>query len=118
MTIKEARKLLEAANVFFGDFEDGDDKLKQTINMNDVWGWAVADGQYVKDEELPEVANMFSRYGWCGILYWASKKRGNQKSEFHDVNRFIQFVEKEEEIKMRFPNPSDRAYKKEDYHIG
>ena len=59
------------------------------------------DFEYVSDEELPKVANLFWNYGWCGILYWASKKNNGMKSEFFDNNRFIEFVENEEKIMKR-----------------
>ena len=91
MNIGDARTLLEAAGVFF-DNDDLDPRYHQMLNMNDVWGWATADGEYVEDEELPEVARLFCEYGWCGLLYWVSQKRGGIVSEFADVNRFIEFA--------------------------
>ena len=115
MSIENARKLLNAANVFY---DDDRPEFVQTLNMNDVWAWASADGEKVSDEELPEVANLFLDYGWCGILYWVSRKRGGKRSEFCDINRFIEFAEKEEEIKKALPNGSDRADTRQTYQIG
>jgi hypothetical protein len=86
--------------------------------MNDVWAWACADGQYVPDEKLPEVAELFWRYGWAGILYWVSKENGNMRSEFVDNNRFIDFVTHEEQLRKEFPDSDERAYKKISYTIG
>lgn len=119
-TIEEARTLLKAANVFYDIDEEDDEedqKFAQALNMNDVWGWAYDDCEFVKDEELPEVAELFRAYGWCGILYWVSEKRKGLKSEFSDNNRFIQFVENEEKIKREMPDDDKRAYKKAKYLI-
>lgn len=121
-SVKEARILLAAAEVFFGEFEEEDDESNrqwnQTLNLNDTWGWACADGHYVPDEDLPEVARLFWQYGYCGILYWVSEERGGMKSEFHDINRFIEFVRQEEAIRAEEPNSSKRAYLQRSYTIG
>lgn len=114
--IDSARTLLKAANVFFED-DDGDEpKLAQTLNMNDVWCWASADGCYVPDEQLIEVAELFWMYGWAGILYWVSKTNDDMRSEFLDNNRFIDFVSNEEKIRKDFPD--ERAWKRFEYVIG
>jgi len=118
LTIEESRNLLTAAGVFFGA-EDGDDpRFAQMLNFNDVWGWAAADGEYVPDEELPRVAELFFDYGRCGILYWASERNDHRMSEFTDNNRFIQFVRAEETIRQEQPNSNKRAYLKYTYSIG
>lgn len=65
---EEATQLLVAAKVFFG-IEPDEPDLKQTLNMNDIWAWACGDGERVTDEDLPEVAELFWRYGFSGILY-------------------------------------------------
>jgi hypothetical protein len=119
-TIASARKLLEDAQVFFGRFEEDDDpKWDQTINLNDAMYWGCADGEYVADEELVRVAELFWNYGWCGILYWvAVEKRGGETPEFLDVKRMIEFVKREEELKKQEPNPSKRAYAKYSYTLG
>lgn len=117
--IEEARELLTKADVFFGDYEDEDfPKLKQTLNMNDVWCWACADGEYVSDEELPEVARLYRAYGYCGILYWVSQKNGGMRSEFLDINRFIDFVKHEEDFIKEVPDWDERAYKQMTYTLG
>jgi len=117
---EEARKLLEQAGVFFytRDEEEDWEECPQTLNMNDVWAWACSDGERIEDEQLPEVAELFFLYGWCGILYWVSKQNNNLRSEFLDNNRFIDFVEQEEKLRKEVPNSSDRAYKKITYTLG
>jgi hypothetical protein len=118
-----ARQKLKAAGVFFYDDpssldDDDDPELLQTLNMNDTWAWACADAEYVPDEELPEVSRLFFCYGWCGILYWVSERNGHESSEFHDINRFIEFVRNEEAIRTEVPGESARAYAKRQYTIG
>jgi len=102
-SIEEARNLLRLACVTFDGDEDDDpavnEKLKQTLNMNDVWGWGTAYGEYIPDEELPEVAGLFCSYGFCGLAYWVSERNGGMMSEFHDINRAIEFVRHEESLR-------------------
>ena len=121
MTLDEARTLLTVADVFYGDDEEATDeentRSRQTLNQNDVWGWALAWGEYIEDAELPEVARLFLRYGWCGLYYWVSEKHGQMRSEFEDINRFVAFVRNEEVILKDFPNSSERAYLKTSYVI-
>lgn len=116
---ESARTFLKAADVFF-DLEDcdGDPKWAQMLNMNDVWGWACADCEYVPDDKLSEVAELAWRYGWAGILYWVSEARGGERSEFHDNNRFIDFVRHEEKLRKEIPGSSARAYHKLTYTLG
>lgn len=122
-SVEQARELLGKAGLFF-DADDGDDteesrqKMAQTLNMNDVWGWACADGKYVPDDKLPELAALFYRYGWAGVLYWVSEQSGGMRSEFHDNNRFIDFVRHEERLRKEIPEDSQRAYKKIQYILG
>ncbi len=80
------------------------------INMSDTWAWACADGELVKPDEISEVARLFEQWGWCGLLYWASKKHDDMRSEFKDINRFIDFVAREEAFVKAEPNSSKRAY--------
>lgn len=115
-TIEQARALLNAANVFFED--DDMEGFEQVLNMNDVWGWACADAQAVPDDKLIEVAELFWRYGWCGILYWVIQQGEWGPSEFLDNNRFIDFVRHEEKLRKEVPDSSTRAYKKLVYTLG
>lgn len=119
-TKESALALLNAAGVFF-DIDETDpeeaQRFKQMLNLNDVWGWATADSEYVPDESLPEVATLFFRYGWAGILYWVSTKRGGERSEFYDVNRHIDFVAHEERLRQSCATSSEFAYKKASYTI-
>lgn len=114
MTADEAREMLKRAGLFY--YDDGDppdpeeypteEKRKaigQTLNMNDTWGWATAFGQEITDEELPKVASLFWQYGRCGVLYWVSEKNKSadgepMRSEFEDINRFVDFVRNEERV--------------------
>jgi len=116
--IEESRELLKRAGVFY-DCDDGYDSAEaQTLNQNDTWGWASAFGQFVPDVDLPVVAELFFSYGYCGILYWVSRKNDDMKSEFADVNRQIEFVRREEEIRAAHPDSSKRAYEHISYTIG
>lgn len=110
------RAMLTAADVFIGDLDDTDPRWNQSLNLNDAFGWAVADAQYVADEELPRVGELFFRYGWAGIMYWvAVEKRPAQWCEFADVRRQIEFVRHEEAIRREIP---EWAYEKRQYTIG
>ena len=40
------------------------------------------------------------------------------RSEFRDINRFVEFVRNEERLKKDVPNSSRRAYKKMTYTLG
>ena len=115
MTIDQARALLEAAEVFYGDLGERD---KQTLNMNDTFGWALAWGEYVPDEKLPEVAALFMRHGLAGLLYWVSEQNDGMRAEFEDINRFIDFVRHEEKLIKEIPSSTDRARKKLTYVLG
>ena len=107
---------LNAAGLFF--FEADDEMPPYTLNMNDVWSWASGDCETVSPQELPELARLFQAYGWCGILYWVSEKRGGCRSEFLDNNRFIDFVRHEETLRKEVPGSNERAYKKLVYTLG
>lgn len=119
-TVDEARILLSNARVFYGDLgENESPKYQQTLNLNDTFYWACADCEYVEDNELPRVAELFWRYGWSGILYWVNvEKRNEGKVEFVNVNRHIEFVKNEEAIIKEEPDCCKRAYLKRKYKIG
>lgn len=119
--IEEARAYLQTTEIFFDNDpsdEDYSPDMDQQVNFNDVWGWALSYWEKCEDNELPELAELHSSYGWCGVLYWCSKKNNGMRSEFHDVNRRIEFVENEERIKKQIPGRSKRAYHQEEYTIG
>jgi len=88
------------------------------LNMNDTWGWAVADSELVPLEKLKEVATLFRSYGEPGLFYWVSEQREQLASEFHHINRFIEFVRKEEELRIAEPNVARRAFTKVSYTLG
>ena len=50
-----------------------DDKLH--LNMNDTFAFACADCEEVPDDKIAEVASLYSRFGYCGLVYWVSKQR-------------------------------------------
>ena len=116
-SVDDARDLLTAADVFFEPDED-EESSRQTLNMSDTWARACADAEYVPDDELPRLAELFWRYGNCGILFWVSERNGKMRSEFHDINRFIEFVRQEEAIREEEPKSSKRAYLRRTYTIG
>lgn len=110
--VSEDLQMLLAADV--GSLHNG----VLELNMNDTWMWACSDGEEVPEEEIPEVARLFKWYGHCGLLYWVSRKRGGLRSEFHDNNRFIDFVAHEEALREKEPSSSKRAYMKIRYTLG
>lgn len=117
-TVDEAFLLLRAADVFYESDDDGPD-IGRAINLNDALYWGCADSEDVSDEDAPRVAELFWRYGIHGIYYWAAvEKRGLKSVEFQDVNRAIEFVRNEEELRAAVPSSSTRAYRKIQYTIG
>lgn len=118
-TVDEALSLLTAAEVFFEPDEDDDPKLARMLNLNDAFFWACSDGEYVSDEDAPRVAELFFRYGRCGVWYWVVvEKRDGSTAEFMDVNRAIEFVRNEEAFRVEFPDSTKRAYTPLTYMIG
>ena len=117
--LESARKLLNDAEVFYDCDPDGDPMESQTLNLNDAFYLACADCEYVADDELCRVAELFWTYGIHGIYYWVIvEKRHESKVEFQDVNRFVEFVSREEAIRNAEPSSSRRAYQKLQYTIG
>ncbi len=98
MTEAHALALLTASG-FLCDPDEDDPDAAHTLRMNDVWAWGTADAEYIPDDALPHVADLFLWYGWCGILYWVSEQRGQMRSECDNVNRCIDFVRTEEQLK-------------------
>lgn len=117
MTKEQALALLNTADVFFGP-DDEIPQFDQTLNLNDAFFWAVSDSEYVPDEELPRVGELFFTYGWHGILYWVWNRRGRFTPEFLDVQRFIEFVAHEQDVIDEEPSSSRRAYKRVTYTLG
>lgn len=106
--VDEDIAMLLAANA--GSLCDG----KFSINMNDTWAWTLAWHVDVPSESLSEVAGLFRRWGFAGILYWVAKTKGQNgellRSEFKDINRFVDFVHFEETLRSAVPNSSQRAF--------
>ena len=115
MTIDEAKALIQSYCMDI-DPEEGCPPL--LINLNDVFGWAVADAEQVEEHEIERLGALIRQYGWCGVLYWVSTKRNGMRSSFHDINRFIDFVAEEERLKRDMPSSTKRAYHKLTYTLG
>lgn len=89
-----------------------DDETLQ-IHMGDVWGWALAYCREIPVAKIKEVADLYRRWGWPGLLYWeTTQPDGFTKSEFKDNNRFIAFVKAEEDQILKVPDSNKRAYAK------
>lgn len=117
-TVDEAFLLLRAAEVFH-ESDDEEPGIERVLNLNDAFYLGCADGEDVSDEDAPRVAELFWQYGIHGIYYWAVvEKRGLTTVEFLDVNRAIDFVRKEEELRAAETSISKRAYQKVKYTIG
>lgn len=132
--IENARRKLEAAEVFlYNSKEERDEiperekkfRLEQALNLNDSYAWAMSDMERVEDEELPRLADLYSLYGWNGILYWVleEKRKGEDHVEFESVKRALQFIRAEEEnlAAAKKENPesfSHLLYRKCSYKIG
>lgn len=114
MTIDDAKKLLRLGGMTY--YADEDKPIE--LNMNDTWAWATAFGMPVSDEQVIEVASLFVNYGYCGILYWVSEQNDQMRSEFHDINRFVDFVRAEETLRKEMPQSTKRAYHKLKYTLG
>ena len=115
MTVDEAKKFLKLAHVCY---PDDDEEPGLHLNMNDVWGWATAWGEEVPDDKALEVVGLYGRYGDCGLLYWVSERHEQMRSEFEDINRFVDFVRNEERIRKETPESTKRAYRKVSYTLG
>lgn len=114
---QKAFEQLDAFGLFFGADDDEPD-LTQTLNLNDVWAWALADGLHVPDEDLPELAYLFFEYGWGGVLYYADVRQGGQGSQFFHYQRAIEYARHEEQIRAELPDPSQRAFSSRSYTLG
>ena len=86
--------------------------------MNDTWAWASGDCERVLPVNIEEVVRLFTSFGHAGLLYWVSERRDRMRSEFYDINRFVEFVRNEERICHEVPDHSARGYHKASYAIG
>lgn len=114
-TTERAIKFLNATDLFF---DDDDDMGKYCLNLGDTFAWACADAERVGEDELPRLAELVWLYGYCGMLYWVSEKRGGMMTAFQDNNRMIEFVRHEEQIRSEIPDSCARALAKRSYMIG
>jgi hypothetical protein len=89
------------------------------LNMNDTWAWACSDIPEVPADQVTEVARLFRKYGFAGLMYWYTTQPGGPaRSEFADNNRAIDFVRHEEQIRKDVPESNKRAYHKVTYTLG
>lgn len=113
---EEAWALLKACPHYYHDAEESP---KHWITMNDVWGWACADGFELTAANVDRVADLYDRYGFGGLLLAHKElEPGHYASEFRDNNRFLQFAEREEQIRKRVPDSNRRAYHRAVYLVG
>lgn len=115
--LAEAKKLLLASGEFFDGY-DLEGLPPYTINLNDAFYWACSDCETVPEECLLEVARLYQRYGRCGLYYWVLERRGEKRVEFKDVNRFVEFVRREEQLRKDVESSSKRAYHALTYTLG
>ena len=101
---REDRDFLIATDALFVD----EDRL--SINLNDTFGWACSESEDVPPDKIEDVAGLYRRWGFYALVYWASRMRGGQMSQFKDINRFIEFIRREEEWREREPSSNKRAY--------
>lgn len=115
MNDEDIVKVLRTAGVLF----DEDDEMGDGfwLNMNDVFGWGIADTEQVPADKLKEVWALFLAYGMAGLYYWVSEQRQQCQSEFSDINREIQFVREEMKIALNNQNAFRKPYVKAKYII-
>lgn len=99
--ISDELALLMIADV--GWLQDG----KFILNMNDTF-WGCADAEEANEEEVKEIARLFSIYGYKGITYWVAKKRGydpeipRYKSDVEEIRRveekYVKEIQENEKI--------------------
>lgn len=87
--ISDDLALLMIANVGWS-VEDGIFRL----NMNDTFYYG-SDSEDVSIEEIPEVAKLFTIYGYKGLTYWVSKKR-NEKPMIPKYRADVEEIENKE----------------------
>jgi hypothetical protein len=90
--ISDELALLLVADV--GYLQDG----KFILNMNDVFYYA-SDAEEVPDEDIKDVAGLFATYGYKGLNYWVSRKRGfpkdfDKKEKLEEVEEIRRAEEK------------------------
>lgn len=123
---KSALTFLRSAHVFYYSDPDPDkeyqQRVAQSLNMNDTFGWALAYGPHIPDDNLVEVAELFWRYGNGGLYYWCTicpdEEERMNGSEFEDIQRAIDFVRHEEKERLSGKSSDERAYHKLVYTLG
>lgn len=66
--------------VFFSHYnseiEDYDGGFHAAVNCNDTFNYASVDAEDLAPGQAHKVRDFYERYGWAGVVAWASKKRG------------------------------------------
>lgn len=90
------------------------------LNLNDAFSWGAAYSERVPDDQIIPLGRLIQWYGYAGVFYWVSRLGTGygDRSEFHDVNRMIEFVANEERIIAEIPDASARAYTRQTYTLG
>ena len=122
-TQEEALELLKQAKVFYDNEPKSHDGIAYYfLNMNDTFAWALAYGASVAEDQLETVAELFWHYGQAGLNYWCTihpeEDERMIKSEFEDIQRSIDFVKYEEELRLGGKSSDERAYCKLVYTLG
>lgn len=65
------------------------------LNLNDVFGYACADAEALPLEDLPVIEEIYTKFGWYGLVAWVEKRRGyppikeRQKLGYFDAKKFL-----------------------------
>lgn len=116
MTDAEVRQLLVALDYAY-EPEEETPAGELVLDQNDVWAWALAWAEPIPEAALPRIGDLLTRYGYCGLLFWVSERHAQMRSEFEDINRFVDFVRAEETIRAEIPDSNSRAYTKRRYTL-
>ena len=97
LSIDDAREILFEADVLHEISSGSSNRL--LLKIKDSWRSNSVVNEYVRDEDLQELARLFWRYGWAGILYFVSEKNNGIESDLKDNNKAIQTVRHLEDLK-------------------
>jgi len=106
LTLLECEQLFWLASrdiVFFSTYEEGlqtwTNGWAAVINVNDIFCYA-ADAEHLEPERAGEVIDAFKKWGYDGVIAWASIKRNGDP-----LKKFItpKFLEAKEELLKKIP---------------
>jgi hypothetical protein len=75
-----------------------------SILLSDTFGYACADGEDVKPEQCAEVAEIYRKFGYTGLVCWAAKQRGEPPVIEYTEDAEYQKVWKELYGDLELPN--------------